>query len=397
MTFTHWLRPQVLQSCPSHLGELHHVDASSSSNVWVVVQNTTGNLTARYSDTLVAFAWDGSSWTGHPYTTALTGEHLYCGGLRVFASNDVWMLVMTQTHGSLVLHWDGSAWTDIGPAPGAILTDGEFAGNSSSDFWFVRADPRGIGYLEYNHWNGSAWTSNFTFPAGTPGPNAWSTALIGSGTIPNRVGPLMVENSTGEIYMQAFRTGSGGGQKIVKITSGGAGSQVLSEAVAGSNGIGALWRESNSAIWIIANTVDLTTIEASPRIYTGINTSWSIVTNPGFYLVDPPGETFFTTSMLGIDGGTSSDWLFAGGYSLDPSGFVTWSIDRRISGTWVHYDSLTDPGLPVNAELYSVKYISSSDIYVVGFFSCTPDSKLHTIIFHWNGSAWSAIYLPVTP
>lgn len=389
MTFTRLLRPVIAPAvCAPHLGEIHHIDASSWSNVWVTVQNpaTGSNPFPHGTDTVLLYRWDGSVWTYLTYT--ISGHTLWCGGLRVFGANDVWLLVLDNfVNQSLVLHWDGSSWTDRTPGGGSPY--GAIAGNSSSDFWFVRADSGGIGRINYHHWTGAAWTSGFTATLNlTPGAPA-------RGYVTNRCGPLAFENSTGEIYFHTYTTGSV--SRLRKLTAAFASSQAFAETVFSGGAVWALWRQSDSAAWIVGNTFDFGLGQILPIIWTGMNTTWTSVTPPNYYLALPVGISEAVIDMHGIGGLDSTDFLICGNFSVTSTSYNSWGIDRRVGGVWTHYDSTSDPGL-TQGTLESIKYISSSDIWVVGWYSCAvPPYGPHTLIYHWNGSAWSVITLPVLP
>lgn len=126
---------------------LSGVTAVSSGEVWAVGSADNGNST-------LTMRWNGSSWNlvASPNGTARAGINR--NGLQsvtAIASNDVWA-VGTQAYSTvgaagqpiyfgyaLILHWNGSAWTEVSPAalPGTG-EDGSLAGVaavSAGDVW----------------------------------------------------------------------------------------------------------------------------------------------------------------------------------------------------------------------------------------------------------------------
>ena len=137
------------------------IDGDSSANVWAVGSAGSGTLTER---------WDGSAWSvvASPSPTGATGAVLR--GVKSFATDSAWA-IGTSTHTSgvptrtLIQHWDGSAWTIVdSPSPdGTQNLLRAVDGVAADDVWAVggagndgySGEPVGSLVL---HWNGSAWS-----------------------------------------------------------------------------------------------------------------------------------------------------------------------------------------------------------------------------------------------
>lgn len=138
---------------------LRAVSALSSADVWTV------------GDELVSFDkhaslsehWNGHAWVKLKNTPSLGDSRLF--GLSAQAADDVWT-VGTSTNGTrlrtFVLHWDGSAWTQVSaPSPGGKhgTTLTAVSTNAGDDAWAVGFKGSGIKVQSViEHWDGSTWT-----------------------------------------------------------------------------------------------------------------------------------------------------------------------------------------------------------------------------------------------
>lgn len=147
---------------PTTGGQLSGVDGSASNNVWAVGTGDTGALTER---------WNGSSWSIVP-NPAPPGASL--SGVKTFSATNAWAVgahtAATAPHTrTLVQRWNGSAWSVVpSPSPDPVrnlLSDVD--GASANDVWAIGS----VGDDGYGgpaagivlHWDGSAW-SQVTVP-----------------------------------------------------------------------------------------------------------------------------------------------------------------------------------------------------------------------------------------
>ena len=148
-------------STPVPAGWLNGVDGSAPDNVWAVGSAGTGTLTER---------WNGTSWSvvASPNPPGGTAPHL--NGVKTFSGSDAWAVGSYSTSAApiartLIERWDGTAWSIVpSPNPDAevnLLTDVD--GAAPDDVWAIGnvghetygGTPRGGLVL---HWNGSAWS-----------------------------------------------------------------------------------------------------------------------------------------------------------------------------------------------------------------------------------------------
>jgi hypothetical protein len=144
-------------------GVLRAVSGDGASDVWAVGDDGRGHA--------IAFRFSGTSWSTTPLPAAGVDT---LAGVKAFAPNDVWAVgrqIVTsspQTR-TLIMHWNGSAWSVVPSANPNPNTDSLRAidGTSSSDLWAVGqqapseattgAGPGTRTLTE--HFNGSRWSA----------------------------------------------------------------------------------------------------------------------------------------------------------------------------------------------------------------------------------------------
>ncbi len=114
--------------------------------------------------------WDGLAWTQTPSPNVGTNPN-YLNAITVVSATDVWAVGYyasgTNMTPTLILHWDGSAWSVV-PSPSVAASFNYLAsvdGVAANDVWTVGyAVQNSIAHTLILHWDGSAWTQ-------TPSPN----------------------------------------------------------------------------------------------------------------------------------------------------------------------------------------------------------------------------------
>jgi len=161
----HWNGTRWVQTAVPHLAgsALLGVSALSARDAWAVGVHTAGKI----AKTLVLH-WNGMAWArvASPNVNG-NGELL---GVAALSPTDAWA-VGDYTAGkdikTLVLHWNGMAWARVAsPSPGRSPLNDSLSGVSvlsASDAWAVGAS--GHGHTQFSpqrtlvlHWNGSRWT-----------------------------------------------------------------------------------------------------------------------------------------------------------------------------------------------------------------------------------------------
>jgi hypothetical protein len=148
---TAWAQLAVPSGIPS--SALEHIQVFSSTDAWAV--GTAPNA----SDTgsvVAAVNWNGTTWTqvATPFSTT---AGLTVNALSGDSASDIWVVGETATRGytggtrtSVILHYNGSAWTQMTAPDNSGLLDVDAL--TPADAWAIASDGSVL------NWNGSAWT-----------------------------------------------------------------------------------------------------------------------------------------------------------------------------------------------------------------------------------------------
>ena len=151
------------------LANLFGVAASSSSDVLAVGGYNPGEFPTAVLTRPYAEHWNGHGWTATtvPLGSVYSGQAAQLNGVAEAAAGDGWAVGTVSDPSSLAsqtlaYHWNGSTWQRVptpdpaGPAQGNELA--AVAARASNDVWAAGGDG---GYPEASlvlHWNGSTWT-----------------------------------------------------------------------------------------------------------------------------------------------------------------------------------------------------------------------------------------------
>ncbi len=163
--------------------ELFGVRAVSGTDAWAVGYDVTSGST----DKTLILHWDGTAWTQvaspSPGTTGAVLE-----AVAATSATDAWAVgssFTADTEKTLTLHWNGHKWAQVA-SPNRGTDDELFAvrGTSSTDTWAVGVSViGGVDQTLALHWNGSTWTRVST---PDPGGSGVSSGLVGvAGTSAN--------------------------------------------------------------------------------------------------------------------------------------------------------------------------------------------------------------------
>jgi hypothetical protein len=182
---------RVLTPSPG-ISDLAGISAVSATDIWAV---GSGGTTTR--ETTLVLHWDGRTWTHVPSPTP-PGQVIALFAVSAVSATDVWAVGrdLTKTIGkALVLHWNGTAWTQV-PSPDPGVSDNQLFGvhmTSATDGWAVGLADNGAGgaLTLVLHWNGTAWTqapsptfglanggSVLTAVSGLTGSDAWASGFV---------------------------------------------------------------------------------------------------------------------------------------------------------------------------------------------------------------------------
>jgi hypothetical protein len=145
----------------------------SSNDVWSI--GTFGRNQEGAQQRSLILHWDGTTWTNVPHPEPGSGSQLY--DIAAASSTDVWAVGTTSDaegngpHG-LIEHWDGTTWSVI-PAVDPGSTFWHFEGVATAgpdDVWAVGNTATGdSGGTLIEHWDGNAWAI-VASPAPQPRP-----------------------------------------------------------------------------------------------------------------------------------------------------------------------------------------------------------------------------------
>lgn len=172
----------VPAAIPSHT-TMRAVAASSPSDAWAVGE--TYRLGSTWQAPLTLH-WDGRSWK----RVALpVPAGTYLSSVSVTSPANAWAVggystsapATASNEAPIVLHWDGAAWRRVPlpglPPPGGGASLSGVSATSATDAWAVggysNADPAGALIL---HWDGSSWSQVPSVPANVGGPFVAATA-----------------------------------------------------------------------------------------------------------------------------------------------------------------------------------------------------------------------------
>ena len=141
-------------------------------------------------------------------------------GVVVISNHDVWAVGLNDT-GSLIMHWNGSTWSQSQPNAGFFTGVGASTARDvwavGGTNWFSPSQPLA------EHYNGRSWTQvavpnpsgggYFQAVAATSPSNAWAVGLVGPGPgIPSATTPL-IEHWNGRHWtIQHLQMPAGGGE-----------------------------------------------------------------------------------------------------------------------------------------------------------------------------------------
>jgi serine/threonine-protein kinase len=187
---TTWTQVPSPSPGPATSDLLNGVTALSATSAWAVGEVIDGD----HGKTLILH-WDGTRWTQVPSPSpGPFSNELF--GVAATSANDAWAVgaIGAGGAGGGILHWNGTTWTQV-PSPASILLQG-VAAISANDAWAVGsaydAATHGTTTLTL-HWNGTTWarvpspdgagrTNQLTRVVAAPDGTAW--ALGSSQTTP---------------------------------------------------------------------------------------------------------------------------------------------------------------------------------------------------------------------
>ena len=374
--------PAALTPNPgSKFNELFGVSAVSATDAWAVGDfiNSTGG-----PRTLVLH-WNGTAWSQVPSPSPGPGGSVL-RGVSAVSATDAWAVGFSlgstaNSQGTLILHWNGRAWSQV-PNPNPSSPNNQLSGVSAisaTDVWAVGSrgsnSPARTDTLVL-HWNGTAW-SRVKSPNPSSNPIVPSNELTGvtavSGTDAWAVGDY--GTSTGQDTLALHWNGTAWSQVKTPNPSGMGTPDVLL-------GVGAV---SASDAWAVGEYVNNTTNLRATLALHWNGTAWSQAASPS------PGTGGKTFNLLHAVSTTSGANAWAAGDYLSNSGSTLTLILHWDGTAWSKVASPNPSGgLGADNELHGVSAVSGTDAWAVGDVINT-NGVLDTLVLHWNGTAWSRV------
>jgi serine/threonine-protein kinase len=167
---------------------LSSVAAASADNAWAVGWAGSGTSDQTNSRTVILH-WNGRTWTRVPSPSPARDNMLL--RVSVTATGNAWAYGITESglpatgDTELILHWNGTAWTQV-PVPIGDPTKGwiyDVTAVSADSAWAVGSltDAARLSVTLILRWNGSSWTR---VPSPSPGENAFLT-VVGAASADN--------------------------------------------------------------------------------------------------------------------------------------------------------------------------------------------------------------------
>jgi hypothetical protein len=138
------------------------VSGSSTADVWAVGGDHAFVQGDEFARTLIKH-WDGTAWTTVPSPNPTGMRDAYLRAVSAPSSTNAWAVGSTLNRQTdkfhpLILHWDGTSWTQqASPVPGGFLSG--VSAVSDTDAWAVGTSRSAVGDRRMLlHWDGTDWT-----------------------------------------------------------------------------------------------------------------------------------------------------------------------------------------------------------------------------------------------
>ena len=345
---------QAQASATSVPGALNGVDAVSASNVWAVGYDRTGTLILH---------WDGSAWS------KVKSPQLFDGVLDAvsmvspsngWAAGD-WYNDSTFKSVGLLLHWNGTKWARVAlPSGTSGMTGVDMV--SATDGWAVGADGS-THEIVMLHWNGTQWTQ-------VPTP--------GDGAEPTTVEAMSASNAWAVGSQSAFPAVD----NLAEHWNGTSWTQVATPNPGTYNGVGSVSATSASNAWAVGGYTPATGPDKTLTLRWD-GTAWTQVPSPN------PGNVSQVhgadaNALLGVAALSASNAWSVGDYmTRAPQGQQAPELPLVLHWNGTKWAKITVPGTFTDTGLTGISMLSRSDGWAVGENYSTVE------ILHWNGTTWA--------
>ncbi|MDQ3930362.1 MAG: hypothetical protein M3328_14615 [Chloroflexota bacterium] len=312
-----------------------------------------------------------------PNGSDATYNYLY--GVSALAPDDLWA-VGTSGGGSgffgrtLVQHWDGTQWSIV-PSPNPFETGSSVLKGVSA---IAPGDVWAVGYTDFAsgtvllilHWDGTQWS---IVPGGNIGENNTS-ALYGVTAL-----------SSNDVWAVGYYWNSiVDSSALIQHWNGTQWSVVAGPSVQPYRGVlTAVSATASNDIWAVGYQTDSNKGRRT-LIEHWNGSAWSTVSssNPSTY----------NNVLLGVAAIAANDVWAVGAYSINGTSMGATLVEHW-DGTQWHLVASPNPGYYNNA-LVGISALSPDDIWAVGSYAHDNDLPYQTLVEHWDGSQWTAVFSP---
>ncbi len=358
-------------------GILYGVSASGSADVWAVGVYCCGTESNYLTATL---HWDGSIWSHVASPTPGTSDdHNYLYAVDSISADDAWAVGYysdtASPHQALVIHWDGTQWSQVESPDDANKDLRSLSAVSSGDIWAVGYDGSGgsSGIL-VEHWDGTQWVI-------VPSPNV-------PGSTSNQL--LGVAALNGQDIWAVGEFEDINGTHTLTIHYGGDCQTPTVIPATATPDCGLSWRvvSSPNHEGTFNNLTDVAVIAPNDiwavgyyEVLNGDNTFTIHWDGAQWNTIDSPNTADYTNVLRAVTAVASNDVWAVGEHGL---------IVDYGEGLILHWDG-TSWGIVAAPEttppLADVAAISGNDVWAVGGIVATGT-------IHWDGTQWNTVPSP---
>lgn len=293
-------------------------------------------------------------------------------GVSAVSESDAWAVGVSYNtertlSTSLIEHWNGTQWSIVSsPNPSSTLNAiNAVAAVAANDVWAVGFAPTGASSTSLIlHWNGTAWSLVPNPASSTPISNLAALAVI----------------SANDIW--AVGTGEVGDEDItVTLHWNGAAWSVVPSPNIGpevDNSLAGVAAVASNDVWAVGTQQPRSLTDPHTLVLHWDGSRWKIVTS-----ANDGGSTVGNHLLAAAAVGPNDVW--AVGYS--EFGTLSEHWDGR---SW---SVVATPDVPGGATLFltSAVALPTENVWAVGEFFQTRQSRSRTLTELWNGSAWAVV------
>jgi hypothetical protein len=382
------------------LSELFGVDASAPNNVWA-----TGYW---YLGGSVVLRYDGTTWTAQ---TPPIGDYddFELVDVAVLAPDDVWVTglgTVEYTESAILLfHWNGTSWNELSITSPTYSTFTEVKGIeaiSPTNIWVAGNGGSLNNYLTHlYHYNGTTWQAITNTPlaqferihdiTSAPTGEIWI-----AGISPNdEKGIAYFDGSTWSLLPLPVNDGRVQADTILTAVNG---TTVIAANfyVSGNAGNTLIW-QWNGSEWSTSTLTPSTNILYLNDMAATDSTRWAVGYDSDDGTLTEQWNGNDWTIVPSQNGGIADNRMTA----IDGTGPTdVWATHNfGTYGGMQHWDGSAwtvseTPFITTGVTLEGVAARTTEDVWSVGWTRVDNVQNYNTVIFHWDGAAWSRVPSP---